>query len=207
MTRVMDAAADRVAPWRGADWRIVIIEGVALIAAGIYLLADGQRGEFILGVVVAAALLVDGVRQGILGFRRLERGRPRELTLIRGAVGVVAGGFVLGLTVLQQITVVGVRIAIGVGGLVYGLLGLTVVAPHIRARQANWTAIAFDVLLVVLSVLLLFRAATGDTLTNLLAVIAWIVIGTGTVITLVGLARHMMARSKVDRSPDIPSAP
>ena len=206
MTRVMDAAADRVAPWRGADWRIVILEGVALIAAGVYLLADGQRGEFILGVVVAAALLVDGVRQGFLGFRRLQRGRPRELTLIRAAVGVVAGGFVLGLTALQQITVVGVRIAIGVGGLVYGLLGLAVVAPQIRARQANWTTIAFDILLVVLSILLLFRAATGDSLTNLLTVIAWIVIATGVVITIVGLARHMMARSKVDRSPDAPPA-
>jgi uncharacterized membrane protein HdeD (DUF308 family) len=196
MTRVREAAADRIAPWRGADWRIVILEGVVLIAAGVYLLADGQRGEFILGVVVAAALLVDGLRQWFVAFRRLGRGRARELTLIRGAVGIVAGGFVLGLSLLQQITVVGVRLAIGIGGLVYGLLGLAVAAPHIRARQANWTAIAYDLLLVVLAVLLLFRAATGDTLTNLLAVIAWIVIGTGALIALVGIGRHLVARSR-----------
>ena len=49
MAHVMDAAADRIAPWRRADWRIDVGEGLVLILAGVYLLADGQRAEFILG--------------------------------------------------------------------------------------------------------------------------------------------------------------
>ena len=39
MAQVMGALADRIAPSRGADWRIVIVECGALIAGGIYLLA------------------------------------------------------------------------------------------------------------------------------------------------------------------------
>ena len=77
MAHAMDGAADRIAPWRKADWRILVGEGLALILAGVYLLADGQRAEFILGLIVGVALLLDGIRQLYLGFRRLGRGRPR----------------------------------------------------------------------------------------------------------------------------------
>ncbi len=128
----------------------------------VYLIADGERAEFILGLVVAAALLIDGIRQWLLGMRRLQRGRSRDLTLVRGAVGIVTGALVLTLSVLQQITVVGIRIAIGVGGLAYGLIGLALGIPALRSRQPNWTAAVFDVLLIVVSILLLYRVVTGD---------------------------------------------
>ncbi len=137
MVRVLDAAANRIAPWREADWRVPIVEGAVLMLAGIYLIADGERAEFILGLVVAAALLIDGIRQRLLGLRRLQRGRSRDLTLIRGAIGIVTGALVLTLSVLQQITVVGIRIAIGVGGLAYGSIGLALGIPALRSRQPN----------------------------------------------------------------------
>ena len=162
MGRVLDAAANRIAPWREADWRVLIVEGAVLILAGVYLIADGERAEFILGLVVAAALLIDGIRQWLLGMRRLQRGRSRDLTLVRGAVGIVTGALVLTLSVFQQITVVGIRIAIGVGGLAYGLIGLALGIPALRSRQPNWTAAVFDVLLILVSMLLLYRVATGE---------------------------------------------
>ncbi len=206
MARLMEAAADRIAPWRGADGRILLLEGAALIAAGIYLLADGERGEFILGLVVAIALAIDGIRQWIIGFRRLEQGRSRELTIIRGAVGIITGGLILALSILQQITVIGIRVAVGVGGLVYGVLGLVLVAPYLRKRQARWTATAFDVLLILVSILLLFRSATNDRITGLLTVTAWLIIGTGLVIVLVGLARLAMLRGRSDESSESAAA-
>ena len=43
MTRIVNLAADRVAPWRGADWRVLIAEGILLVLGGVYLLIDGQR--------------------------------------------------------------------------------------------------------------------------------------------------------------------
>lgn len=189
MTRVVGFAADRIAPWRGADWRVVIGEGVLLVLAGVYFLVDGERAEFILGVIISAALIVDGCRQWYLGFRRLERGRGRDLTLIRGAVGIVVGALVIGLSVSKQITVVGVRTALGVGGLTYGLLGLMVAAPSIRRRQA-WTSTGFDVLLVALGLLLLYRVATSDSIALLLGLIGWLVVCSGLVIIVLAIIRR-----------------
>jgi uncharacterized membrane protein HdeD (DUF308 family) len=190
MARVVHLAAGRVAPWRGADWRVVIGEGVLLVLGGAYFLVDGERAEFILGVVVSAALIVDGCRQWYLGFRRLERNRRRDLTLIRGAVGIVVGALVIGLSALRQITVVGIRFALGFGGLAYGLLGLLIAAPSIRRRQASWTSTAFDVLLVALGLLLLYRVATSDSISLLLGAIGWLVVCSGLVIIAAGLVRR-----------------
>jgi uncharacterized membrane protein HdeD (DUF308 family) len=197
MSQSIKAAADRVAPWRRADWRILIVEGVVLILAGVYLLADGERAESILGLVVGAALLGDGIRQWFLGYRRLDRGRTRDLTLTRGSVGIATGGLVLALSLLQQITVVGIRIGIGVGGLAYGLLGLLLILPAIRNRQLRVTAAVYDLLLVLVSLLLLYRVATNDSIAGLLTVTSWLLVGTGIVIVIVGVMR----RPRTDKVP------
>ncbi len=193
MARALEAAANRIAPWREADWRVLVGEGVLLILAGIYLLADGERAEFILGLIVGAALLVDGLRQWLVGFRRLARGRSRDLTLIRGALGIVTGALVLALSVLQQITVVGLRIAIGVGGLAYGLLGLALVIPALRSRQLSWTGAVFDVLLILVSVLVLYRVATSDSIAGLLTLTSALVIGSGVAVAAVGVTQRRSA--------------
>lgn len=198
MSRFVDSAAERIAPWRRADWRVLIAEGVVLILAGAYLLADGERAEFILGLLVGGALLLDGIRQWLLGYRRLGRGRMRDLTLTRGAIGIVTGALVLTLSLLGQITVVGIRIAIGVGGLGYGLLGLVLTLPAIRSRELNWTAAVFDLLLVLVSVLLLYRVATSDSIAGLLAVTSWLIIGTGITIAVFGVIRRPKATEHAD---------
>jgi membrane-associated phospholipid phosphatase/uncharacterized membrane protein HdeD (DUF308 family) len=186
MARVMDGATKRIVPRREADWRVLIGKGAVLVLAGVYLLADGHRAEFTLGLVAGTALLIDGIRR-VLGSRDLT-GRSRDLTLVRGVVGVATGGLVVALSILQQMTVVGIRIGIGVGGLAYGLLGLALAAAAIRGRQ--WAALVLDVLVVVLSILLLYRVATADSIRGLLAVTAWLVIGSGIAIGLVGVMRR-----------------
>jgi hypothetical protein len=198
MTRVASFAADRIAPWRGADWRVVIAEGFAIAVGGIYFLVDGERAEFILGVVISAALIVDGCRQWYLGFRRLERGRLRDLTLIRGSVGIVVGVIVICLSVVRQITVVGIRIALGAGGLAYGLLGLVIAAPAIRHRRARATSVGFDLLLVALGLLLLYRVATNDSISLLLGVIGWLAVGAGVAIVVAGVAKRPVPVSAAD---------
>jgi uncharacterized membrane protein HdeD (DUF308 family) len=203
MTRIVNLAADRVAPWRGADWRVLIAEGILLVLGGVYLLIDGQRAEFVLGLVVGAALVVDGLRQWYHGFRRLSRGRPLDLTLIRGSVGIVVGIVVIGLSISQQITVVGIRSTLGVGGLAYGLLGLAIATPTIRQRQASWTSVGFDVLLVAVGLLLLYLVATSESISVLLAVIGWLVVGAGLGAIAVGLIRRPTPLRT--EGPDLPS--
>lgn len=206
MSGLVKSAAQQIVPWRGADWRVVVAEGAVLILAGVYLLADGERAGFILGLIVGAALLIDGIRQWLLGFRRLARGRIRDFTVTRGAVGVVTGGLVLVLSILQQITVFGIRIAIGAGGLAYGVLGLALTVPAIRSRRLSWTAATFDVLLVLVAVLLLYRVATSDSIAGLLTITAWLVIGSGIAVGLLGVTRLLTGRRPtVSTSGDTPS--
>ena len=203
MASMIGSAARRIAPWRSADWRVLVIEGILLIAAGIYLLADGTRAESLLGVLVGAALFVDGLRQWALG-RRLA-GRPRDLTLVRGAVGIAAGGLVVLLSALQQITVVGVRIGVGLGGLVYGVIGLLLLVPAVRRREASWSAPVFDILLIAIAILLLYRVATADTIEGLLTVASWLIIAFGGVVVLFGLFRRR--RPAPTEPPTTPMAP
>ena len=34
MSRIANLAANRIAPWRGADWRVLIVEGALLVLGG-----------------------------------------------------------------------------------------------------------------------------------------------------------------------------
>jgi uncharacterized membrane protein HdeD (DUF308 family) len=190
MTRLVTRTADRIAPWRDADWRVLILEGILLAFGGAYLLVDSERAEFVFGLIVGGTLVVDGVRQWHLGFRRLDRGRLRDLTLIRGAVGVVVGLLVIGLSIAGQITVVGIRGTLGAGALAYGLLGLAVAASSIRGRRASWTSVGFEVLLVVVGILLLYQVAVSDSISILLAVTGWVIVGSGIALIAVGVLRR-----------------
>jgi uncharacterized membrane protein HdeD (DUF308 family) len=190
---LLDSARERIAPWRSAGWPILIVEGVLLVLAGIYFLADGQRAEYILGAIVSVALIVDGVRQLALGFRSLKNGLARDLTLIRGAVGLLVGIFVLAFSSAGALTVVGIRTALGLGVLIYGLLGLWIASPAARRRESSWTSTAFDFLLIALGLLLLYRVLTSDSIALLLGVIGWLVIVFGALLVLAGLVRRSRA--------------
>lgn len=76
----------------------------------------------------------------------------------------------------------------------YGGLGLVLAAPAIRGRTANWTGAVFDLLLVAFTVLLLFRVATGDSIAGLLGLTAWLAIGSGIVIGVVGLRQRLTSQ-------------
>jgi len=77
-----------------------------------------------------------------------------------------------------------------VRGLANGLLGLVVAVPAIRRRQASWTSTGFDVLLIALGLLVLYRVATSDSISLLLGGIGWLVVGSGLVMILVGIVRR-----------------
>jgi uncharacterized membrane protein HdeD (DUF308 family) len=163
--------------------------GLLLILAGIYFLADGQRAEFILGATISAALILDGGRQCLFGFT-LKRSQLRDLTLVRGAIGIVVGLPVIALSVTQQITVVGIRAVLGIGVLAYGLLGLWITRPSETAHDAHWWPAGLDLLMVALGLLLIYRVITSDSISLLLGVIGWLAIGSGVAYIAAGLGRR-----------------
>ena len=189
MTHMIDAAIARVGPLR-ANWIVTMATGLLLILAGIYFLADGERAEFILGATISAALILDGARLCLSGFT-LRRSQLRDLTLVRGAIGIVVGLPVIALSVTGQITVVGIRAALGVGVLAYGLLGLWITRPSETGRDARWVPAGLDLLMLALGLLLIYRVVTSDSISLLLGVIGWLVIGSGVAFITVGLVRRL----------------
>ncbi len=189
MTRFVDDFVARVSPLR-ASWIVAMAIGLLLILAGIYFLADGERAELILGVAISAALILDGVRLWRVGLT-LRRSQVRDLTLVRGAIGILVGLPVIGLSATQQITVVGIRAVLGFGVLAYGLLGLWITRPSKRGRETRWVSAGLDLLMVALGLLLLYRVVTSDSISVLLAVIGWLVIGSGVAFITVGLVRRL----------------
>ena len=164
--------------------------GLLLILAGIYFLADGERAEFILGATISVALLLDGVRLWRVGFA-LKRSQLRDLTLVRGVIGIVVGLTVIALSVTGQITVVGIRAVLGVGLLACGLLSLWITRPSERARDTHWVSAGLDLLMIALGLLLIYRVVTSDSISMLLGVIGWLVIGSGVAFIAVGLVRRL----------------
>ena len=165
MTRMVDAVVARVSPLR-ANWIVAMAIGLLLILAGIYFLVDGERAEFILGATISAALILDGARLCLSGFT-LRRSQLRDLTLVRGAIGIVVGLPVIALSATQQITVVGIRAVLGFGVLAYGFLGLWITRPSERARDARWVSAGLDLLMVALGLLLIYRVVTSDSISLL----------------------------------------
>jgi uncharacterized membrane protein HdeD (DUF308 family) len=185
---MVDAVISRLSPFR-ASWIVAIAVGLLLILAGIYFLADGERAEFILGATISATLILDGVRLCLVGFT-LSRSQKRDLTLVRGAIGILVGLPVIALSVTGQITVVGIRAVLGVGVLAYGLLGLWITRPSETAHDARWVPAGLDLLMIALGLLLIYRVVTSDSISLLLAVIGWLAIGSGVAYVAVGLVRR-----------------
>jgi uncharacterized membrane protein HdeD (DUF308 family) len=185
---MLDNVVSRVSPLR-MNWIAAMAIGLLLIVAGIYFLADGERAEFILGATVSAALIVDGVRLCLIGFN-ISRSQLRDLTIIRGVIGVVVGLPVIALSVTSQITVVGIRAVLGFGIVACGLLSLWIARPSEMVRESHWVAAGLDLLMVAVGLLLIYRVITADSISPLLGVIGWLVVGSGVAFIILGLVRR-----------------
>ena len=185
---MLDNVVSRVSPLR-MNWIAAMAIGLLLIVAGIYFLADGERAEFILGATVSAALIVDGVRLCLIGFN-ISRSQLRDLTIIRGVIGIVVGLPVIALSVTSQITVVGIRAVLGFGIVACGLLSLWIARPSEMVRESHWVAAGLDLLMVAVGLLLIYRVITADSISPLLGVIGWLVVGSGVAFIILGLVRR-----------------
>jgi len=104
-------------------WWLVLIEGLVAIGLGLYMLVDQKNATVYLGLVIAAYLAISGLLQTIKG--SVHWNAPGgKIDLSRGLVGLIGGGAILLLYFLDTLSLeMGVTI-LGVGLIVYGLLGL-----------------------------------------------------------------------------------
>lgn len=182
-TQVTQAAKGAL-PWRkGVAWWVVLLEGLALLALGLYVFFAKPTTAVILGWVVALSLLISGALSLYLSLQATERTPVRQWTLIHGAVGVAAGL----LAILVQFVSPGAALTVlGLGCLAYGGVGLYMLLDkHLTAmRRLSFISTVFY---LVLGALIVLHALGVGTLVTVLQLISLLLIAAGTVLLFWGI--------------------
>jgi uncharacterized membrane protein HdeD (DUF308 family) len=161
------------APWRaGAPWWVTGIQGVLLVAVGIYLLlAPGSAAGLILQII-ALILLIESILH-IFAELRLPRSEADPYVMLQAGIGATIGLLVLlrGWLV-PTLDPASMRNMLGVGLIAYALVG---VAGTLLARDEgdSWLRpIVNALLLIILAIVLLTSGASNAV--DRLALLGWI---------------------------------
>lgn len=172
------AFAGQQAPWRrGVAWWMVLIQGLLLLALGLYILfrqsAAGIQAVQLLGIFLLVLSLLAAIR-GVRG-----RVAPRALPYHMLAAGIgLATGTIISLNTWQEfMTPTASLVIISIGFMLYGLAGLLEWFMG-GTEQRTWLALGLSLVSVLLSLAILWSrlALAGPAL--------W---STGIVATVVGL--------------------
>ena len=175
----LTSSAKGVLPWRkGVAWWVVLLEGVALLALGLYVFFARPTTAVILGWVVALSLLASGVLSLYLSLQATERTPVRQWTLIHGAVGVAAGLLAI---VIQFVSPGAALTVLGLGCLAYGGVGLYMLLDKNLTAMRRLSFIT-TIFYLVLGVLIVLHALGVGTLATVLQLISLLLIAAGIIL-------------------------
>lgn len=166
-------------PWRkGVAWWVVLLEGVALLALGLYVFFAKPTTAVVLGWVVALSLLATGALSLYLSLQATEQTPVRQWTLIHGVVGVAAGL----LAILIQFVSPGAALTVlGLGCLAYGGVGLYMLLDKNLTAMRRLSFIT-TIFYLVLGVLIVLHALGVGTLATVLQLISLLLIAAGIIL-------------------------
>ena len=158
----MESVKDRAATAISRLWWLVLLRGIVLVILGGYALA--KPGMTLVGFthVLGIFVLIDGVLAiiaGVLGWTE-----SRGWTIVRGALGIIIGGFVLGHSVVVgAITATIIVLIIAFQSIFSGVLEIVVaIKERKQIDGAGW--LIFSGVLSVIFGMLLLTAPLASTL-------------------------------------------
>ena len=171
-------------PWRkGIAWWVVLLEGLALLALGLYMFFAKSTTAVILGWVVALSLLASGALSLYLSLQTAERTLVRQWTLIHGAVGVAAGL----LAIIVQLFSPGAALTVlGLGCLAYGGVGLYLLLDKNLTALRRLSFIS-TIFYLVLGGLIVLHALGLGTLVTTLQIVSLLLIAAGIILLFWGI--------------------
>ncbi|MBP8949690.1 MAG: DUF308 domain-containing protein [Candidatus Promineofilum sp.] len=177
-------AAKGAVPWRkGIAWWVVLLEGLALLALGLYMFFAKPTTAVILGWVVALSLLASGALSLYLSLQTAERTLVRQWTLIHGAVGVAAGL----LAIIVQLFSPGAALTVlGLGCLAYGGVGLYLLLDKNLTALRRLSFIS-TIFYLVLGGLIVLHALGLGTLVTTLQIVSLLLIAAGIILLFWGI--------------------
>ena len=180
----LTSSAKGTLPWRkGVAWWVVLLQGVVLLALGLYVFFARPTTAVILGWVVALSLLASGAFSFYLSLQATERTPVRQWTLIHGAVGVAAGLLAI---VIQFVSPGAALTVLGLGCLAYGGVGLYLLVDKnlTPLRRLSFIGTLFY---LVLGALITLHVLGVGTLATVLQIISLLLITAGIILFFWGI--------------------
>ncbi len=172
-------SAEGALPWRsGIAWWLVLLEGLALLALGLYVFFAKPTTAIILGWVVALSLLASGALSLYLSLQTAEHTPVRQWTRLHGAVGVAAGL----LAILVQFFSSGAALTLlGLGCLAYGGIGLYMLLDKnlTALRRLSFIGVLFY---LVLGALVALHVLGVGALVTILQLVSFLLIAGGVIL-------------------------
>ena len=177
-------AAKGALPWRkGIAWWVVLLEGLALLALGLYMFFAKPTTAVILGWVVALSLLASGGLSLYLSLQATERTPVRQWTLIHGAVGVAAGLLAI---IVQAFSPGAALTVLGLGCLAYGGVGLYLLLDK-KLTVLRRLSFISTIFYLVLGALIVLHALGLGTLVTILQIVSLLLIAAGIILLFWGI--------------------
>ena len=175
MTEQAKAMVLSTAPWRrGVPWPLVLIEGIAIAAIGIFMLASDSASD-VVRQLVAAILLINGLLEIVAGFNAEDSAGARYRVL-RGTIGATIGAIITLEPFWDFLTNAAARWTLGLGFLAFALLGFTVLVITREQGGIRVGAAITNLIFLVLAILFFTGDEDSNSRVNLLGTIA-IVLG------------------------------
>jgi hypothetical protein len=164
-------SAKAALPWRkGIPWGWVLLEGILMVAIGLFLVLAQEQARVSFGLILAAALAISGAIQLLAAWRAKQAGSPSPIGWIRGGVGFGLGLLLLILILVNALSLQAGRVILGIGCLAYGGLGAYML--YLKRQDGIRLPEILSSTLFLLIGLLLIIAAFGGGLLSTITVIA-----------------------------------
>ena len=159
MAEQAKATLQRGVPWRrGLAWWIVGLEGVLLLAAGIYVVAAPDDAKDAVRVIIGAFLLANAVSTAMAGLRAAALSNPgMPYRMLAAGSGLTVGIICVLQPWSENITDNAARVILALGLLVYGAVGLAAAFATRATGGMRMGALVISAVMILFAIVLFYN--------------------------------------------------
>ena len=185
MSNPIKSALAQSAPWRKKiPWWLVLVEGIILLAIGIFILVQPARAGTVFVLLLGGFLLIDSLLRIFHGLYRQTQVAGTHLLMMRGGVGLATGILVVGSPFFTHINILAAGMILGVGLLLSGLIGLIDILQFRADRATSWGIVLADVVEILLAVIVFYEISVPQTSESTLQILGVIIVAAGVILTV-----------------------